>query len=79
MRFLKIISCAGLLWMALAVQAQSPSLQLLQSGKRVSLRGLSVVNDSLVWASGSGGTVARSADGGRSWTWLTVPGYEKRD
>ncbi len=79
MRFLKIISCAGVLCAALAAQAQPPSLQLLQSGKRVSLRGLSVVNDSLVWASGSSGTVARSTDGGHNWTWLTVPGYEKRD
>lgn len=59
--------------------AQLPVVQVLASGKKTSLRGLSVVNDQVVWASGSGGTVARSADGGQSWSWLTVAGYEKRD
>ncbi len=58
---------------------QAPAVQLLQSGKKISLRGLSVVNDTLVWASGSSGTVARSLDGGRNWSWFTVPGYEKKD
>jgi photosystem II stability/assembly factor-like uncharacterized protein len=33
----------------------------------------------LVWASGSNGTVARSVDGGKTFEWLTVTGYEKRD
>ena len=45
----------------------------------VSLRGLSVVTDSVVWASGSKGTVAHSADGGKTFEWMTVAGYETRD
>ncbi len=45
----------------------------------ISLRGLCVVTDSIVWASGSKGTVARSTDGGRSWQWITVKDNEKRD
>jgi photosystem II stability/assembly factor-like uncharacterized protein len=49
------------------------------SGRRISLRGLSAVNDRIVWVSGSSGTVGRSIDGGKTWSWITVPGYEKRD
>lgn len=45
----------------------------------VSLRGLSVVTDSIIWASGSKGTVAHSTDGGKTFEWLTVTGYEGRD
>jgi photosystem II stability/assembly factor-like uncharacterized protein len=44
-----------------------------------SLRGLSVVNERIVWASGTGGTVIRTIDGGKTWNVLTVPGAEKLD
>ena len=37
-----------------------------------SLRGLCVVDELVVWASGTGGTVIRSVDGGRSWTDVSV-------
>ena len=56
-----------------------PVVNILDSGHKTSLRGLSVVNNNVVWASGSNGTVVRSTDGGKTFTWLTVPGYEKRD
>jgi hypothetical protein len=35
-----------------------PTIKILESGKRVSIRGLSVVNDDVIWASGSAGSVA---------------------
>jgi photosystem II stability/assembly factor-like uncharacterized protein len=38
-----------------------------------------VVDDNIVWVSGSKGTVGRSIDGGKTWSWITVPGYEARD
>ena len=38
-----------------------------------------MVNDNIVWASGSGGTVAKSTDGGNTWQWLIVKDYEKMD
>ena len=60
-------------------QQPAPRIELLTSKPHVSLRGLSVVNDKIIWVSGSGGTVGRSIDGGATWTWTTVPGYEKRD
>lgn len=44
-----------------------------------SFRGLSVVNEKVVWASGTGGTVIRTIDGGKSWNVQTVPGAEKLD
>ncbi|MES2480255.1 MAG: YCF48-related protein [Bacteroidota bacterium] len=59
--------------------AQNPSISILDSGHNASLRGLSAVDNEVVWCSGSNGTVARSTDGGKSFEWITVSGYEKRD
>jgi photosystem II stability/assembly factor-like uncharacterized protein len=42
-------------------------------------RGLAVVDDNIVWASGTGGTVIRTTDGGSTWRVITVPGAEKLD
>ena len=44
-----------------------------------SFRGLSVVNEKVVWASGTGGTVIRTIDGGKTWDVMTVPGADKLD
>ncbi|MGD9629337.1 MAG: glycosyl hydrolase [Pyrinomonadaceae bacterium] len=44
-----------------------------------SFRGLSVVSQKIVWASGTGGTVIKSTDGGATWKVMTVPGAEKLD
>lgn len=57
----------------------TPRIQLLTSGTETSLRGLSVVSDKVIWVSGSKGKVGRSLDGGVTWQWTTVPGFEKRD
>lgn len=51
----------------------------LESGSTASLRGLSVVDDRVIWASGSRGTVLRSIDGGSTWTAHPVPGAESLD
>lgn len=59
------------------VNAQS--VKVLTAGTKTSLRGLSVVSDKVIWASGSNGAVAKSLDGGNKWEWLTVKGFEKRD
>lgn len=67
------------LFISVTVFSQTPLVKVIESGKRVSLRGLSVVDDDIVWASGSGGNVARSTNGGASFTWTKVPGYEKMD
>lgn len=46
---------------------------------KASLRGLSVVSGSVVWASGTGGTVLRTIDGGKNWSLIKVPDAEKLD
>lgn len=57
----------------------SQSIEVLQSGTKTSIRGLSVVTDKIIWASGSNGAVAKSTDGGNTWQWLIVKDFEKRD
>lgn len=44
-----------------------------------SFRGLSVVDDSVAWVSGSKGWVGRSSNGGKEWQFSQVKGYEKCD
>jgi photosystem II stability/assembly factor-like uncharacterized protein len=56
-----------------------PAIEILTSGTKTSLRGLSVVSDKVIWVSGSNGQVGKSIDGGKTWSWITVPEYEKRD
>jgi photosystem II stability/assembly factor-like uncharacterized protein len=43
------------------------------------LRGLSVVSAQVAWASGSGGTILRTTDRGRTWERKTVPDTETLD
>ena len=50
-----------------------------RSGTDARLRGISVVDDKIAWASGARGTVLRTIDGGRVWQTLTVPGAESLD
>lgn len=49
------------------------------SGTDASFRSLSAVNERVVWAGGSKGTVLHTVDGGASWEVLRVPGAEKLD
>jgi photosystem II stability/assembly factor-like uncharacterized protein len=44
-----------------------------------SFRGLSVLNDSVAWVSGSKGWVGRSTNHGLSWEFNQVPGFEEVD
>ena len=52
--------------------AQSP-WETLNVGTTASFRGLSVVDDRVVWASGTRGTVIRSTDGGTTWSVDSIP------
>lgn len=56
-----------------------PQWQPQASGVTARLRGVSAVSDTVAWASGAGGTVLRTADGGATWTKLTVPDAAKLD
>jgi photosystem II stability/assembly factor-like uncharacterized protein len=46
---------------------------------KASFRGLSVVNQNVIWVSGTGGTFLRTIDGGKNWTIGKVPDAEKLD
>ncbi|GAA3051399.1 oxidoreductase [Actinokineospora globicatena] len=46
------------------------------TGSEARLRGLSAVSAKVAWASGSGGTVLRTTDGGRTWSRTSPPGTE---
>jgi len=48
--------------------------QLRPTGSDARLRGLDAVSRDVAWASGSGGTVLRTVDGGRSWDSVGPPG-----
>src|SRR6478672_4920027 len=79
MNVLKNILFTSILFFNLPVDAQKPIINILDSGRKTSLRGLSVVDDNVLWASGSSGTVARSTNGGKTFEWITIPGYQQRD
>jgi photosystem II stability/assembly factor-like uncharacterized protein len=66
-----------LLFLAVSVKAQH--VEVLQQGKSTSIRGLSVVDDNTAWISGSKGTIAITTDGGKTWNWQQVNGFEKAD
>ena len=61
----------------LALCCFSPALpgqwKLEQSGTAADLRGIASVNERVAWASGSGGTILRTVDGGRVWLRCTSP------
>src|SRR5262249_61570438 len=72
---MKLCSSLALL-VAMAANAQWERVNVSTSA---SLRGLSVVSQNVIWASGSDGTIMRTGDGGRNWSVITVPGAEKLD
>jgi hypothetical protein len=74
---IKIIFIGMLVFNAGDCLAQT--VKLLTTEQKVSLRGLSVVNDRVIWVSGSNGAVGKSQDGGATWKWITVKGFEKAD
>ncbi|MBE9662030.1 WD40/YVTN/BNR-like repeat-containing protein [Mucilaginibacter myungsuensis] len=59
--------------------ANAQKIEVLQQGRSISIRGLSVVNDKIAWISGSKGTIATTRDGGKTWNWQQVKGFETAD
>src|SRR5678815_1467509 len=57
-----------------ATLGQSPAWESLKVETTASFRGLSVVDDRVVWASGTRGTVIRTIDGGTTWSVESLPG-----
>jgi photosystem II stability/assembly factor-like uncharacterized protein len=65
----KILLAFWLVIISIFLNAQA-KVELLTSGIKTSIRGLSVVDDNIAWVSGSGGMVARTNDGGKNWKWF---------
>ena len=65
--------------LVLPLFSMSQQLDTLESKPGVSFRGLSVINNRFLWVSGNKGTVGRSTNSGKTFQWLPVKGYEKRD
>lgn len=76
MRIIKIVLV--LLLVNLKINAQTP-IKILTEKKGVSLRGLSIPSQKVIWASGSKGSIVKSVNGGESFEWLQLKGYESRD
>jgi photosystem II stability/assembly factor-like uncharacterized protein len=72
-----LMSAAALV--ALTAPSNTPGWALYDTGVTARLRGLSAPSANVVWASGSEGTIIRTADGGRTWKRLTIPDTQKLD
>lgn len=75
MRFFLIILC----FIINCVKSHSQQIKILTIKPGISLRGLSAVNDRVIWVSGSKGTVGKSIDGGNNWKWIAIKGFEKNE
>lgn len=57
----------------------SQNLARLADSLKSGFRGLSVVDENIIWTSGRKGLVGNSADGGKTWSWNRVEGFESVD
>jgi photosystem II stability/assembly factor-like uncharacterized protein len=70
----------GLLCFFVAIGAiKAQRVKVLEQTKPCSIRGLSVVDDRVAWVSGSNGYVGIATNGGQTWQWQQVKGFEKSD
>lgn len=69
----------AVLGVAIAVFPAAAQWQPQPAATDADFRGLSVVSDKVVWASGTKGTFIRTIDGGKTWNVGHVPGAEKLD
>lgn len=55
------------------------AIKVLEQTQPTSIRGLSVVDDKVAWVSGSKGYVGLTINGGKTWQWQQVKGFENSD
>jgi photosystem II stability/assembly factor-like uncharacterized protein len=68
-----------IIFLLITFSGKTQNVKLLNSEQKVSFRGLSVADDQTIWVSGSNGTVGKSLDGGKTWRFQQIKGYEKTD
>ena len=61
------------------ISAQELSLSLVPINVNCSFRGLSVIDDNTAWVAGTKGTIGITANGGNTWSFTVVSGFEKMD
>lgn len=59
--------------------AFAQQIEILQQNQPCSIRGLSILNNKIAWVSGSKGHVAKTTDGGKTWSWQQIKGFEQSD
>ena len=69
----------SLIFLFFVITLSAQHIELLTDNNKTSIRGLSVVSDQIVWVSGSNGSVGKSTNGGKTWEWIIVKHFEKRD
>ena len=68
------VAAAAIAWASLLAQPPAtPKWTLVTTGVTARLRGISAPSSRVVWASGTAGTVIRTADGGATWSRLEIP------
>lgn len=67
------------LWLGTTAFGQDLRLELVASQNDASFRGLSVVDDEHAWVSGTKGHIGVTSDGGRTWRFTQVNGFETFD
>jgi photosystem II stability/assembly factor-like uncharacterized protein len=75
--FIRILSIATLLLLSAIAAASQWQMQSLST--KASFRGLSVVSNKIVWASGTGGAFVKTTDGGQTWQVGQVAVADKLD
>jgi photosystem II stability/assembly factor-like uncharacterized protein len=75
-RWLSLAALAGCAASGQLAPLGDPPLEIQTSNTSQLLQAVSVVDSSVVWVSGHGGTWARTIDGGRAWTTAVVSGAE---
>ena len=76
---LTFLCCCGCQTVDQQPVIDSIAWQIQNSGSNVSLRGLHAVSENVAWASGAGGTVLLTVDGGQIWQNVSVPNAENFD
>ena len=78
-KYFFIIICLTIAVNAFSQQNMHYAINELTSGTGTNLRGLSVVDDNILWVSGSKGWTGKSNDAGKTWKWQQPKGFEKLD
>jgi len=76
-QYLILVLC--IIYLSPGITQNNYSIEIIHQGVNTSLRGLSVVKDSVIWVSGSDGYVGRSIDAGKTWNFQKIHPYDSAE